>query len=132
MIFPLKPFKASIDSWAYHEFSHIFSWLSTMNFLFRSAPLKVLQKAWYAFAEASRHGANKERRTGTLAGRWADVSEIDGGIPSGKPTKKLWKITIETMGKSTSSMAMFSSLLFEHVHLFTQCFSENHKKIFNT
>ena len=36
------------------------------------------------------------------------------------------------MGKSTISMAMFSSLLFEHVHLFTQCFSENHKKIFNT
>ena len=61
--------KASIDSWAYHEFSHIFSWLSTMKSLFRSAPalVSVLQKAWYAFAEASRHGANKERRTGTLA-----------------------------------------------------------------
>ena len=32
-------------------------------------------------------------------------------LPSGKPTKKLWKISMLSMGKSTISMAIFNSKL---------------------
>ena len=60
-------------------------------------------------------GGHSERtRNGLQGNSWIHTSWCPLYIPSGKHTKKLWKITMLLMGKSTISMAMFNSKLLNY------------------